>query len=335
MRFLFAVLFAFAAVAQQPDYTITPSRGPVAGGTEVRITSREDLGGWPYALIFGETPVPAVLADSHTLLATTPAHLPGTVPVTIFQYDFGIATDLTFTFEGEAEEAFDRLLLPVFVPPIRGAFGSEFRTDLRISLDRSATARVPIYGVMDPKIYGANVPWELDEDPRSLRIEEGFGTPGRFIYVPKGRAKELSMNLRAYDVSRASSNYGTQIPIVPSSAFATDGYSSKIGIIGVPTSPPFRSKLRIYGTPESGAALDVDIEMHGVTEMRRVDLIPTGDLYTPGYAELDLPDGGIVNVWIRVHTPPISALLPAPDIWAFVSVTNNETQHITTITPRP
>jgi hypothetical protein len=334
LRFLFAVFFAFAAAAQQPDYTITPNRGPVAGGTEVRITSREDLGAWPYAVIFGDTPVPAVLADSHTLLATTPAHLPGTMPVTIFQYDFGLATNLTFTFEGDAEDAFDRLLLPVFVPPIRGAFGAEFRTDLRMSLDRESTARVPVYGVMDPQIYGANNPWELDHDSRDLRVEEGFGNPGRFIYVPKGMTKELTMNLRAYDVSRASSNYGTQIPIVPASAFATDGYSSRIGIIGVPTSPPFRSKLRIYGTPEAGAALDVDIEMHGVTERRRVEVGPSGSPYVPGYAELDLPDGGIVNVWISVFAPPISALITPPDIWAFVSVTNNETQHITTITPR-
>lgn len=331
MRFLFAVLVAFAAAAQTP-HTITPNRGPVAGGTEVRITG--DFGTWPYGVIFGNTHVPANRLDDHTLTAITPAHLPGPVAVTIFEYDIGIATGVTFTFEGKAEDAFDRLLLPVFVPAIRGAFGSEFRTELRMSLDRTSTAPVPIYGLMDPKIYGEGTPWELDNDSRDLRVEEGIGSPGRFLYVPKGTARKLVMNLRAYDVSRASGNFGTQIPIVPASAFATDGHESRIGIIGVPTSPPFRSKLRIYGTPEWGATLNVDIEMHGLTEMRSVGLTPTGDPYRPSYAELDLPDGGIVNVWISVHTPPISALLPAPDIWAFVSVTNNETQHITTITPR-
>jgi hypothetical protein len=327
-------LLACTAAAQQPGFTITPNHGPVAGGTEIRITSRDDLGQWPYGVIFGSTHVPAVLADSHTLLATTPAHLPGTVPVTIFQYDIGLATDLTFTFQGDAEDAFDRLLLPVFVPPIRGAFGSEFRTDLRMSLDRTSTAPVPIYGLMDPKIYGEDTPWELDHDSRDLRVEEGFGNPGRFLYVPKGRSKNLLRNLRAYDVSRASSNYGTQIPIVPASEFAADGYESRIGIIGVPTSPPFRSKLRIYGTPVFGVTLDVEIEMHGVTETRRVSLASDGNPYVPAYAELDLPDGGIVNVWISISAPRISAPPPAPDIWAFVAVTNNETQHITTITPR-
>lgn len=329
---LFLCFFAVAAAAQTPTpHTITPNRGPVAGGTEVRVTG--DFGSWPYALIFGETFVPANRLDEHTLVATTPAHLPGPARVTIFEYDFGIDTGLTFTFEGEAEDAFDRLLLPVFTPPIRGAFGSEFRTELKMSLDRASAARVPVYGLMDPKIYGDS-PWELHPDVRSLRVDEGFGNPGRFLYVPKGTAKELSMNLRAYDVSRAGQNYGTQIPIVPESAFATDGYASRLGLIGVPTSPPFRSTLRIYGTPDWGTLLYVDIEMHGVTETRSVPLLPSGNPYEPSYAEISLPDGGIVNIWITVYTPPISALLPAPDIWAFVSVTNNETQHITTITPR-
>ena len=327
----FLLLFAFTAAAQTP-HTITPNRGPVAGGTEVRVTG--DFGSWPYALIFGNTFVPANRLDDHTLSAVTPAHLPGPVRVTIFEYDFGIDTGQTFTFEGDAEDAFDRLLLPVFTPPIRGAFGSEFRTQLKMSLDRASAARVPVYGLMDPKIYGDS-PWELHPDVRGLTVDEGIGSPGRFLYVPKGMTKELVMNLRAYDVSRAGQNFGTQIPIVPASEFATNGYDSRIGLIGVPTSPPFRSTLRIYGTPDWGAALDVEIEVHGLTLTRRVNLVPSGNPYEPSYAEInDLPDGGIVNIWISVYAPRISAMLPAPDLWAFVSVTNNETQHITTITPR-
>ncbi|HYC91158.1 MAG TPA: IPT/TIG domain-containing protein [Thermoanaerobaculia bacterium] len=332
MRIRLVLLFsllACTAAAQQPDYTITPNRGPVAGGTEIRITSREDLGTWPYGVIFGETHVPAVLHDSHTLVATTPAHLPGTVPVNIFQYDIGIATGLTFTFEGEAEDAFDRLLLPVYVPPIRGAFGSEFRTELRMALNRSET-RLPVYGLLPD-----GSPYELHTDTREIQGIEPSGKPGRFIYVPKGTAKDLVMNLRAFDVSRARENFGTQIPIVPASEFATNGHESQIGIVGVPTSPRFRSKLRIYGTPEWGAVLNVDIETFNQWERRQVTLNPTDNPYEPSYAEIsDLPEAGIINIWISVHTPPISALLPAPDIWAFVSVTNNETQHITTITPR-
>ena len=81
-------------------------------------------------------------------------------------------------------------------------------------------------------------------------------TPGRFIYLPKGTSKDVVMNLRAYDVSRVRDNFGTQIPIVPASEFSTDDEGSQIGILGVPTSPRFRSTLRIYGTPDWGAVLD-------------------------------------------------------------------------------
>lgn len=144
------------------------------------------------------------------------------MPVTIFQYDFGIATGLTFTFEGEAEEAFDRLLLPVFVPPIRGAFGSEFRTELRVSLARGATGDVPIYGLLDERIYGEDAVWELDDDSRGARTSCGSSA------IPR-------------------ENLGTEIPIVRTSAFRT----TRFALLGVRHDRDFRMRGGLKARPHA------------------------------------------------------------------------------------
>src|ERR1043165_1205738 len=107
MRLSAAVLCVFiaASASAQQQYTITPARGPVAGGTEVTIHGEFGFG--IYGVIFGGVSVAATKVDEHTLVATTPPHLPGTVKVAVFEYDIGIDTGQDFTFEGAAEPAFE------------------------------------------------------------------------------------------------------------------------------------------------------------------------------------------------------------------------------------
>lgn len=52
----------------------------------------------------------------------------------------------------------------------------------------------------------------------------------------------------------------------------------------------------------------------------------------PLYAErmLDAYDRGVDSDRLRVEIEPATG---QPPVWAFVSVTNNETQHVTAITP--
>jgi hypothetical protein len=67
-----------------------------------------------------------------------------------------------------------------------------------------------------------------------------------------------------------------------------------------------------------------------------IELRPGANIFDPSYAQFsDFPVGvGEVKVQIQashiILSPPVSY-----SIWAFVSVTNNETQHITTVTPQP
>lgn len=334
------MLFALFAVAvplfAQVQYTVTPSRGPVAGGNEVTI--KGEFGNWPYGVMFGATHVPATRVDGTTLRATAPAHLPGPVTVGIFEYDRGITTGLTYTFEGSPEAAFDAVLLPVFTAPVPGAFGSEFRTDFRARLVKESEAR--IHGLRYPClvtcIQTGDQPYLLnalgpDADPTNV---EATGNPGTFLYLPKSEAGRVVMNLRAYDTSRSAENFGTEIPIVRASDFAKD-YDA-ITLIGIPSDPRFRNTLRIYGFGDTSTTLTVTIEgENGAKTEQTVLLDAQENLFRPGYLELsNFPaDAGMLRVTIDVVVPPLSALIPPPDRWAFVSVTNNDTQHITLVTP--
>jgi hypothetical protein len=334
---LVVLLCAVPLFAQEVPFSISPASGPVGGGNEVTV--KGNFGTWPYGLIFGDIYVPAERRDEHTLVAIAPPHLPGPVPVNVFEGDFGIQTGLTYTFTGALEESFERLLLPVFTPPIHGAFGSEFRTQLNVRLAKGD--RAELHGVHFECIVlcvqRPDSPVVLTTDNPDLDAEhiERTGTPGAFVYVPKTQANRLSMNLRAFDVSRASDSFGTQLPIVRSDAF-TKGYEDKIVIVGIPSDPKFRSHLRIYSAGTTPARVLVEMSNgYAFFPLRQLEIPAGASALQPGYVDFtDFPvNDGTVRVEIR-YAHDQNTTLPAPELWAFVSVTNNETQHITTITPR-
>lgn len=333
---LFVLLCAVPLFAQEVPFSISPASGPSGGGNEVTV--KGNFGFWPYTLIFGDVFVAAERRDEHTLVGIAPAHLPGTVPVTVFEYDRGIETGLTYTYTGNAEEAFERLLLPVFTPPIHGAFGSEFRTELNIRLAKGDRADLHglRYTCMITCPEPPDAPIDLTtEHPELSGDLDRTGTPGAFVYVPKAQADRLSMNLRAFDVSRASDSFGTQIPIVRSGEF-TKGYEDKIVIVGIPSDPKFRSHLRIYSAGTTPARVVIEHPAgFNISTIHELVIPPGASPLQPGYADFtDFPtDLGTLRVEIRFAHDQNTAL-PAPELWAFVSVTNNETQHITTITPR-
>src|SRR5688500_857099 len=136
------LLLAVPAFAQETPFTISPATGPATGGTQV--TLKGSFGTWPYSVDFGGVHVPATRVDEQTLVAVTPEHQPGIVEVRIFEYDIYIAAGLTFEFTGNATR--EQLLLPVLVEAVKGAFGSEFRTELR-GLNTSPNQVTDIWGL--------------------------------------------------------------------------------------------------------------------------------------------------------------------------------------------
>jgi hypothetical protein len=140
----FAALALFATtLAAQMHVTVSPDSGPTHGGTTVTITG--NFTSPPYFVNFGSRGASTEQVDDQTLLVVTPAHLPGRSQIRIFEDDVLHTTDATFMFEGEVPVYFERVLIPILLPRVQGAYGSEFETQLRIA--RKNTAFIQIWGL--------------------------------------------------------------------------------------------------------------------------------------------------------------------------------------------
>ena len=332
-----ALLSAFLALplAAQTEtpYSITPETGPAAGGTTVTI--KGDFGFSAYSVLFGrEAATSTTKVDDHTLVAVTPPHLPGRSSVTIFEYDIFITTGLTFDFYGPTPAIFERVLLPIFTQPVHGAFGSVFHTDLRVA--NSGTGRISLYGLKQKCVLGCP---GVTEDMWPMTVEgenelgpghvEPTGDPAQFLWVKKDEGADLAMNLRVHDVTRDDLNFGTEIPIVRDG----DWKINRLTFIGVPTDPRFRNTLRIYGGNYPFTAL-VKV---GDRPVVRVPMSLTTNLFDVTYGVFsDFPsDAGFVRVVVDFEVDFDSIVAPEVEMWGMITVTNNDTQAITTITPQP
>ena len=323
---LAALLVASTLLADDVPYSIAPSSASTRGG--IPVTVKGNFGTWPYGLIFGGVSVPATRVDEHTLTAIAPAHPPGTVDVTIFEYDFGILTGLKFTYLNIGTTPFERVLLPIFMPPARGLFGSEFHSELRAMLP-FPSGPISLFGVDYPFHSGSDpvITLQLGGEATLSRSADDFnGNPGRFVFVEKDEIDMLGLNLRAFDTSRNAQTFGTEIPIVHEREFSW----TPISFPGVPIDSRFRTTLRVYAAEARTVRVTVG------TQTFDVDLQPGRNLYEPAYASFsDFPigSGGSANVTVQPLILHLSPVVPGPQIWAFLTITNNDTQQITTMSP--
>lgn len=333
---LLVLLVAVPLLAQRP-ISVTPSVGSTAGGDEIII--KGDFQATPaVSVLFDIIPAPfAERLDPFTIRAITPPHLPGTVRVSVPDKYFTYWAGHEFTYVGEIPASFERVLLPVFGPPVFGVNGSEFRTELRLA-NPSTEKHLPVLGVRKPcgaceYFKGMNILTGEEVSPDEIEYDD----PPGFLFVPKERSRNLVAQLRAFDISRAATNFGTQIPIVLERDMFVD---EEVVLLGVPTDARFRNTLRIYGTRPATVTLAIQTEgaegASGMIQQREITLPPVESIFSPTYIQIsDLPvNAGTIKLRILPGVPPISGSAVAPSLWAFVTVTNNETQHITVISPQ-
>lgn len=222
----------------------------------------------------------------------------------------------------------ERLLLPIFTPPVGGAFGAQFHTDVTVgNLGKTVLSLSGLAYDCDVIISCPDTPNRIDlPAERVLRSDDVVhnGAPGRFVFVPTEDMDRLSLSLRVLDVTGEDKNFGTEMPIVRESEFVKD----RIVFPLVPVFPWYRIALRIY------AASPVDVLVKAGSQ-QAVHLRLTGavDPFDPAYAVFTTFKGvGWARVTVEVDQANNETPVP---IWAFITVTNNQTQAITTITPRP
>jgi len=333
--------------------SITPASGPASGGTRVQILGSgldvppnfACLLPCPPLVRFGDVEVAAIENTNQKVLVITPPHPHGAVDLTLRTADGRSVTVADgFSFVGTGEERYARVLLPILLNRTAGAHGSLWETELWIRNRGTTNLEVapwPCETEVCPAVFPLTKTLAPDESVRNIPpfFRPPSGVPGRILYVTRERIGDASFQLRLADVSRSTLSWGTEIPVIREAGFR----GASMEIMGIPVDPSFRSSLRVYEmSPLNSSSFRLSVfEQHtGISGQPILTLqlnavaSETGDFrLEPGYAQiLDLSALTHTNVsQLRIRIDPLT---PGSRSWAFVAVTNNSTQQVTTLTPQ-
>jgi hypothetical protein len=246
----------------------------------------------------------------------------------------------------EAGIAYEKVLLPLQVyTPRPGAFGSLWVTQLKIL--NSAAVPVSLYPVdMSDGIICQPCPAPViaPNITQSLRIQEDRPSRrGVFLNVDQRYIDDVQITLRAQDLSRSAQTFGTALPVVRERNFLNKTQS----LIDVPTDSKFRQTLRIYSLDTArDAPVQISLFALSAPNGQPVNDVFLGSMDTElffdrtvngGFAPASVEIGDLAAIAplgsydrIRIDITPLDAITR---IWAFVSITNNETQDVTVIEP--
>lgn len=330
-RILLILLFASSAFADPTVTSIEPSSAPSSGGVFIHIYGT-DLMGFALAcpsiecsnyVKFGDTLGGIAVNTSEEIVVLAPAHAAGTVDLTVnIAGKAKITLPSAFVYEPLDTTTFERVLLPVVLSATTataGAFGSLWKGEA--TFHNASTDAVSIVVPCHPVVLDPCTPPVISAG--STETMQPFGAPGAFVSIPRQHIDEIDITLRVQDVSRQSQTWGTSIPVVRATQF-----KPAIRLIGVPTDSRFRLTLRIYGYGQP--------EMVNLRIFDPASAVPLVDVsvnltgHDPAYLQLD------PLTFAQVAAVPVVRIevsSPFDPIWAFVSVTNNETQHVTVIAP--
>ncbi|HKO54521.1 MAG TPA: IPT/TIG domain-containing protein [Thermoanaerobaculia bacterium] len=364
LRSLFLPLLLLAVptalFAQNPPApvirSIEPSSGPSAGGTVVTITGDNlsvppnfaCFAPCPTLVKFGEVTVTPRNESNTQVVVVTPPNTPGAVDVKVTTGDGRSTTAANaFVYVQSAETSYERVLLPIYLDaPVAGGQGSLWKTDLWLRNHGKETVAIAPWPCPADGVCPAVFPFTKSLGPgEALHNLNPFfrlppAIPGRFLYLSRNGAKDVDINLRTLDASRDASNAGTEVPVVREGDLRT----STLHLINIPIDPRFRQTLRIYDTAQSPTRYAVRV--YDFVEGKTGALLAsaTVDVSTPETGEFrDLPPYGQIadlsalfvtngsRSAVRVEVEPQT---PGSLFWAFVSVTNNDTQHVTLVTPQ-
>jgi hypothetical protein len=223
-----------------------------------------------------------------------------------------------------------RALVPIGVgEEIPGVFGSRWMAFLNLYNMGTTNVRSCTGGIATRPEYAPGTTTHYPAPKESLG-------QGAFICI-QGSPDDVVLNLRIQDLSRQALTWGTEIPVV----YEKDVRTQSLALVNVPTDERFRQTLRIYdwdGNRGEAFRLRIRNRQGIVLTDEVLTPIPAPDPlfqpHLPGYTEVSWLAGTYPQIMTEEQvTLEISPVNPAVRFWAFVSVTNNETQHVTTVTP--
>lgn len=278
-----------------------------------------------------------VRTTAEGLVAVVPTLAEGLIDVTVISADgsqVSAPAAFEYTTRFDARD-YRRVLFPVtYAGP--GAGGSQWMSEnvvynpgpVGVNTIPSIFQQVPPVGTVI--LFPASLPPQ-----RATTIATSRTDVGALLLVPRGLEHFLRYSSHIRDASRSTRNRGTEIRVV----FEEDT-ASQLRLLRVPADPRFRPRLRVYDIDGNEQRVLITItssdSAHSTSfhvEPRRSFVCVTTPCEDAALAALDLAPhlAGIPND----QTAEIT--VSAPDdrrLWAFVTITNNETQEVTTYTPQ-
>jgi len=305
---------------------LAPYAVPVTGG-RIEFTSP------PYprdnrVTIDGVTVPEGFISDAPPLF-DAPPHAPGAVDVIVNTASGTLtakAAVIYYDLASTDPAIFEPILFPVsFQGP--GALGSQWVTENFIASDTPAFFR-------DRPACCSSV------IAGSVQLLNDANPWGRVLYAIRGTTDSLTLASRIRDTSRQAQTAGTEVPVVRERDFR-----SRLRFINIPVDARYRVMLRLWAigdgpfgnNPPFIAAVPVSLLS---TE---VPFLPISMTKIPGTA---MSFGSIDVTSLLTRTPAnpntlqvypsgYSDAVPLafPRIWGMLSITNNDTQQVTIISP--
>jgi hypothetical protein len=232
-----------------------------------------------------------------------------------------------------------RVLLPVVATNLSGAFGSQWTTDI-VAFNNSPHRTAISSSLSCPATCTGGLGLDVGQVVDITNAVPRPGIPALFMYVYLADPAQdnVQFGLRVRDLSQQANSWGTEVPVVRDA----DAFARPFDLLNVPLVARFRQTLRVYDlAATSSSSVKVQyFAMPAGTLLKEYDLpimFPTDQLTpptTPGYAEVgfvgNAPElAGVER--IRVRIIPMNE---QQRLWGMVSVTNNDTQELTIISPQ-
>jgi hypothetical protein len=326
---------SFIVAEGNPVFTLDPPAVGLGGGfVEARsllfcVQSPSEI---PKVLVDG-VPI-QYQVDPCAVVLFMPPHAAGPVDISIQVGETTHTVRSTFRYlDAHAtpdEAVFERVLVPVLSNG-PGANGSQWET--RGTLRNIASSSLRWFSdVARPSTCGTG---DCLVAPTATLGLSAFGEhpKGLVLFVPRTIANDIHYGLVVRDTSREGTTLGTEVRVVRE----RDASSGKLVLENVPLDSRYRTTLRIYAIDGGGTNVKVTaLAPQGGGAAATVQLdgcdLPPCNSAEPGFGSFDLR-----ALFPQLTQTPSVTLFVEGDArprWALVSVTNNATQQVTTISPQ-
>lgn len=329
-----------------PPFDVVPNVADITGGDQIRLIG-ENLVSCAQSCVptvrFGDAIAHIDSVSLGEIDVRAPDHAAGPVDVTVESDNSVLRSPGAFYYVPSLVQQLDPAFYePVLIPVIYsgpGAYGSSWDTevvlrnenDYPLTLHSGSIFYVGCSIVLCDLRPQPHASVKLTHDAFRVQYPTGY-----IQFVPRQAAPKLHFGVLVRDLSRQAEAFGTEIPVIRESEI----FDRPFELLNVPTDSRFRVGLRLYGlggaayphiTIWSSDAYTPLISPLVSTDMQ-LSTIASG-LFAgtrPAYAQISDLVGAYPQL---IGKGPLRIVIDRGG-WAFVTVTNNETQHVTTITPQ-